>query len=284
MLVEADPETAWVKRWLATEDQRTRPDHREADGQTVPFGGMFVVGGYLMSHPHDPTAPAKEVVNCRCVELLEIENEPTEMGNRQYKGPPNLAASGITLMQASCVSGEFCLQTHKPGLCKGQHRGDYEPGTQDQNKTTPVQKAQVAVKGLTDAIARAQAIAAANAQRDPKMAALARKAVADYSKALQGHQQTLRKAAQANATNKRTADRDARDQDRLDAQGRARAKRQHDSLEKRADAILKRRQEKAKLAKMTPKQRAAYHRQKAAAAKVKRQVSEDNTLRRAGRK
>lgn len=84
MLVEADPDTAWVKRWLATEDHRTRPDHREADGQAVPWGQAFTVGGFSMQYPHDPAAPPKEVINCRCTMLLEIKNEPTEMGNRQY--------------------------------------------------------------------------------------------------------------------------------------------------------------------------------------------------------
>lgn len=86
VIVAADPGTEYVKRWLATEDSRTRPDHVEADGQTVPFGQPFIVGGFSMMHPHDPDAPAKEVVNCRCVELLEEAGEPTDMGNRQYLG------------------------------------------------------------------------------------------------------------------------------------------------------------------------------------------------------
>lgn len=84
MIVAADPGTAWVKRWLATEDKRTRPDHVEADGQVVPFSSPFIVGGYQMMYPHDPTAPAKEVVNCRCIPLLEEQGEPTSMENRQY--------------------------------------------------------------------------------------------------------------------------------------------------------------------------------------------------------
>lgn len=63
-IVDADPATPWVKRWLATEDARTRPDHVEADGQVVPFAQPFIVGGFQMMHPHDPDAPAKEVVNC----------------------------------------------------------------------------------------------------------------------------------------------------------------------------------------------------------------------------
>jgi hypothetical protein len=93
MIVANDPETKWVKRWLATEDARTRPDHVEADGQVVPFDQPFTVGGFQMMYPHDPTAPAKEVVNCRCTMLLEEEGKPTNMGNRGYKGGVTAAGS-----------------------------------------------------------------------------------------------------------------------------------------------------------------------------------------------
>jgi uncharacterized protein with gpF-like domain len=54
------------KTWLAHHDQRTRPHHRLADGQTVPISSKFSVGGYAMEHPGDPTAPPQEVINCRC--------------------------------------------------------------------------------------------------------------------------------------------------------------------------------------------------------------------------
>jgi hypothetical protein len=278
MIVENDPETEWVKRWLATEDARTRPDHVEADGQTVPFASPFIVGGYQMMYPHDPTAPAKEVINCRCVELLEIKNEPTEMGNRQYKGPPNLSAS-ITLMQAVCTDGAFCMETHKPGLCKGQKRGETEPGQQDATKATPAQKAAIAVKGLSTAIAQAQQVAQANITTDPKLAAMARRAVADYSKALRPHQQTLKQAAATNAKAKNAGARDVAEQNRLDKT----AELKKEALGKRAQAILDRRAEAARVAKMTPKQRAAYGKQKSAQAKAKRAAAEAKTLKEAGR-
>ena len=54
------------KEWLAVHDTRTRETHRVADGQTVPVGLPFAVGGSLMMHPGDPTAPPGEVCNCRC--------------------------------------------------------------------------------------------------------------------------------------------------------------------------------------------------------------------------
>jgi hypothetical protein len=305
MIADADPETEWVHRWLSTEDARTRPDHVEADGQVQPWGQPFTVGGFQMMHPHAPDAPAKEVVNCRCIELFEIKNEPTEMGNRQYKGPPSLGADAsqvaffeqaiaegtivrqhFTLMQAVCTDGTFCMQTHKPGLCKGQKRGQTEPGAVDETKQTPAQRAQVAVKGLGDALQHAQAVAQASQVSNPKLAAAARRAAAGYAKALSGHQQTLKQAAGANAKAARTGVQDARQQDSIDrkaanVQKREAAKKA--AVEKRAQAILDRRKEAAKVAKMTPKQRAAYGKQKSAQAKAKHKAAEQKVLKEAGK-
>lgn len=68
------------QRWLATNDTRTRASHRRADGQTVPVGQPFRVGGYSLAFPGDPTAPAEEVIQCRCSTLsgtlAELEEVP----------------------------------------------------------------------------------------------------------------------------------------------------------------------------------------------------------------
>jgi len=249
-----------------TVEALTVPDHVKADGQTVPWGQPFDVGGFAMMYPHDPEGPPQEVINCRCTMLLEVEGEPTSMENRGYK---NVTAS-ITLMQEVCTDGQFCMQTHKPGLCKGQKRGQTEPGQQDATKANPAVKAQVAVKGLSTAIAQAQAVAAQNAVSNPKLAAMARRAVSDYAKALGKHQQTLKQAARDNVKAQRTGNQDTRQQDTLDR----RAARQKDALGKRAQAILDRRAERAKVAKMSPHQRAAYHKAKAKAAAAQRAKAE----------
>jgi hypothetical protein len=55
------------KVWVSMEDDRVRPTHAEADGQTVPLGRMFTVGGFQMRRPGDLRAPIQEWVNCRCV-------------------------------------------------------------------------------------------------------------------------------------------------------------------------------------------------------------------------
>lgn len=55
-----------LKGWLATRDQRTRPDHLMANNQYVPMTGFFNVGGELMQYPGDPSASAANTVMCRC--------------------------------------------------------------------------------------------------------------------------------------------------------------------------------------------------------------------------
>jgi 2'-5' RNA ligase len=54
------------KVWSANLDNRTRPAHEEANEQSRPLLQDFQVGGFPMSYPGDPTAPADLTINCRC--------------------------------------------------------------------------------------------------------------------------------------------------------------------------------------------------------------------------
>lgn len=84
-VAEADPELELEKFWLATEDHRTRETHRLADGQRVPVSGRFVVGGFELAFPGDPTGPAQEVIQCRCTMLLVEPGENVDLSNRQFR-------------------------------------------------------------------------------------------------------------------------------------------------------------------------------------------------------
>ena len=55
------------KRWVSNHDDRTRPDHLAADGQVQLKDDPFQVGGSLLDAPGDPSGPASQVANCRCV-------------------------------------------------------------------------------------------------------------------------------------------------------------------------------------------------------------------------
>lgn len=60
-----------MKEWLATKDDRTRPEHLAADGQKVTTDEKFTVGGEMMDRPGDSSASAANTVNCRCAIIYE---------------------------------------------------------------------------------------------------------------------------------------------------------------------------------------------------------------------
>ncbi len=55
--------------WSAVGDERTREAHLEADGQEVPLGDSFDVGGEELEYPGDPTGSAENIILCRCITL-----------------------------------------------------------------------------------------------------------------------------------------------------------------------------------------------------------------------
>lgn len=85
------------KQWQATEDERTRHTHDEADGQTVAFGDPFTVGGFSLAFPGDPAGPPQEVIACRCTTFAVFD--PADL---------NLTDNGavITLNAAAYQEGD----------------------------------------------------------------------------------------------------------------------------------------------------------------------------------
>jgi hypothetical protein len=84
-LAEDDPELGLETFWLATSDSRTRPTHRAAEGQRVPVGQPFMVGGFPLRFPGDPSGPPQEVIQCRCTLLLVEPGETVDLSNRQFR-------------------------------------------------------------------------------------------------------------------------------------------------------------------------------------------------------
>jgi hypothetical protein len=84
-VVADDADEQLFTMWLATDDHRTRPTHVEAEGQRVPVGQPFLVGGSELAFPGDPTGPPQEVIQCRCVALLVDADENVDLSNRQMR-------------------------------------------------------------------------------------------------------------------------------------------------------------------------------------------------------
>ncbi len=68
------------KVWRRSGKLRPRVPHALADGQRVAADKPFVINGVLMMHPHDPTAPARETINCGCVVLYRPRGKEMAKG------------------------------------------------------------------------------------------------------------------------------------------------------------------------------------------------------------
>ena len=70
------------KEWIATNDARTRPTHRTADGQQVDLDASFTVGGFSADVPGDSGLPAQEKYNCRCTVGYVMADHQAAAGQR----------------------------------------------------------------------------------------------------------------------------------------------------------------------------------------------------------
>lgn len=74
MLAAESLDVPMKKEWISAEDDRTRPSHSEANGQTAKMGEDFVVGGSRLDFPGDPNGDPSEVINCRCVVTFVVDD------------------------------------------------------------------------------------------------------------------------------------------------------------------------------------------------------------------
>jgi len=84
-MIGASKEGYRYKVWLSMEDSKVRPTHVRADGQARPITEPFLVGGYRMMHPGDPSGSIKETANCRCTMLFT--NEPNQAAMLEFGIP-----------------------------------------------------------------------------------------------------------------------------------------------------------------------------------------------------
>ncbi|MFF5968262.1 phage minor head protein [Streptomyces collinus] len=97
------PDRPVVKQWISRRDARVREDHADTNGQIRLIDERFTVGTVEMDAPHDPTAPAAQVVNCRCVlavypEVRASALESQEPSAAAFSEARTAAANGSHLM------------------------------------------------------------------------------------------------------------------------------------------------------------------------------------------
>lgn len=63
----ADAGVEMDKIWRRSGKIHSRLAHDLADGRRVPINEAFVINGHQLRYPHDPKAPASEIINCGCI-------------------------------------------------------------------------------------------------------------------------------------------------------------------------------------------------------------------------
>ncbi|MCM3206399.1 phage minor head protein [Paenibacillus illinoisensis] len=61
------------KKWRSAAGTRTRKTHRKANGQVVDLDQQFKVGNSKLMYPGDPAGSPKEIVNCRCTMIVQLD-------------------------------------------------------------------------------------------------------------------------------------------------------------------------------------------------------------------
>lgn len=64
-----------VKRWDCVHDNRTRPAHKQANGQVVDYDKPFIVDGEKLMIPGDVNGSPGNIINCRCTIISGIMKE-----------------------------------------------------------------------------------------------------------------------------------------------------------------------------------------------------------------
>lgn len=73
-----------LKTWSSSRDAHVRESHREAEAKYeggIPIDSFFELAGGRVLFPGDPSGPAGEIINCRCIELVK------KAAGKQYDSP-----------------------------------------------------------------------------------------------------------------------------------------------------------------------------------------------------
>lgn len=86
------------KQWIASLDDRVRPTHRRAHGQTRDWDEPFTVDGEELMYPRDPGGSPGNTINCRCVSVPVLPEVETGLES------PALPRRGGTLAPGELVA------------------------------------------------------------------------------------------------------------------------------------------------------------------------------------
>lgn len=106
-----------TKKWVAHHDKITRPTHANVDGAEVGVSEPFIVGGFSMMYPGDPSAPLDETANCRCV--LVATGEATAVATLRDESEFGLekgvvSVNGVEALTSNATLNSFFMAEYSP--------------------------------------------------------------------------------------------------------------------------------------------------------------------------
>ena len=111
--------TGRVKRWVSTNDARTRSHHRRMNGEQVPVDDSFQVhykgNTYSMQHPGDSNGGAGNVINCRCTVIYIDEETDVVHNGKRSRGPIPVNLTRAP-RGASDLEVDLTLKSFRPDL------------------------------------------------------------------------------------------------------------------------------------------------------------------------
>jgi hypothetical protein len=120
---DTPPPLTAAKRWVSMRDNRVRPDHVTADGQTVPIGQDFNIGGWPAAYPGDPRLPIGERINCRCgisdVDGLFVRRAVAATKKDLYRTASEFGIQGRSTMNKGALQAAVLSHLCMQGLAGG---------------------------------------------------------------------------------------------------------------------------------------------------------------------
>lgn len=160
-------ESVQQKVWIATGDNRTRPDHADADGQTVPLNDTFSVGGEGLDFPGDGSDAQASM--CRCAVGFEDISEPLAVVAAVDKGggamPYDIAQRGeqwcVTKTDDGSDMGCFPSEADALDAVSALYAGDADAAREAEPATASalgewvtVTRGDVVISGNAESLAR----------------------------------------------------------------------------------------------------------------------------------
>jgi hypothetical protein len=127
-----------IKVWLSSRDERVRPTHVAAHGQTQPLHEPFTVGASRLQRPGDPNGAPGEVIQCRCSISVLTREEHEQIAAVLAAGVPEEPMSQPAVQPDEELRDLPPVMWHGVVAVEGEYTGDGRKFTPGALRTQPL--------------------------------------------------------------------------------------------------------------------------------------------------